>query len=82
MGFALDISMGKRDRQSRFDIPVEKVSCVDCRDENGTMKWVGWTEPRSAFEPMVQLVYLTMACAQTKADPRRGAKPLVTDTPP
>jgi hypothetical protein len=31
---------------------------------------------------LVQLVYLTTACAQTKADPRRGANPLVTDTPP
>jgi hypothetical protein len=28
-----------------------------CRDENGTMRWMGSPEPRSALEPMVDLVY-------------------------
>jgi hypothetical protein len=34
----------------RENIPVEKVSCRGCRDENGTMKWMGWTEPCSVYK--------------------------------
>jgi len=31
-------------------IPAEKVSCLGCRNEDGTMKWMDWTEPCSVYE--------------------------------
>ena len=34
----------------RENIPVERVSCLGCRDENGTMKWMGWTEPCGVYK--------------------------------
>jgi len=34
----------------RENIPPEKVSCLGCRNENGTMKWMDWTEPCSVYK--------------------------------
>ena len=30
-------------------IPAEKASCLGCRNEKGTMKWLDWTEPCSVY---------------------------------
>jgi hypothetical protein len=46
--------MGKRERQSRFDTPVEKVSCRGRRDENGTMKWTGCREPCGVYKCIIR----------------------------
>ena len=32
-----------------LNIPAEKVACLGCRNENGTIKWMGWTEPCSVY---------------------------------
>jgi Protein of unknown function (DUF3795) len=45
-------------RQRRYAVVRSKVTnrhgtatqvCRGCRDENGTMKWMGWTEPCSVY---------------------------------